>query len=85
MPRMRNEVPNLEDKVKNGQKKFVRYEEGAMIYSLGLNTFKQLARDAGAVYRVKRCVLVNVCKIDEYLEAFREDMCFAKNVGIGQN
>lgn len=74
MPRVRKEVKNLEDKIKNGQKKFVRYEEGAMIYSLGLNSFKQLARDAGAVYRVKRCVLVNVCQIDEYLEAFRDDV-----------
>lgn len=73
MPRTRNEVPNIEEKVKSGQKKFVRYEEGALIYSLGLNTFKQLARDAGAVYRVKRCVLVNISKVDDYLEAFREE------------
>ena len=73
MPKTRIEVPDIENLVKSGQKKFVRYEEGAMLYSLGLNTFKDLARDAGAVYRVKRCILVNLNKIDEYLEAFREE------------
>jgi hypothetical protein len=29
-----------------------------------------IAKEAGAVYRVKRCVLVNTQKVDEYLENF---------------
>ena len=31
----RSKVPDLEKLVKGGRKKFVRYEEGAMLYSMG--------------------------------------------------
>ena len=56
MPKARAVVPELEKMVSSGQKKFVRYEEGAQLYSIGIQLFKELARDAGAIYRVKRCV-----------------------------
>ena len=46
----RSKVPDLEKLVKGGRKKFVRYEEGAMLYSMGIHTFQQLAKDARAVY-----------------------------------
>ena len=68
-----SKVPDLEKLVKGGRKKFVRYEEGAMLYSMGIHTFQQLAKDARAVYHVKRIVLVNLDLIDEYLEAFRDE------------
>ncbi|SFG07509.1 hypothetical protein SAMN04487761_10391 [Lachnospiraceae bacterium C7] len=70
MPRSRTVVPQLEEKISKGQKKFVRYAEGAELYSVGLHTFQEMAKEAGAIYRVKRCVLVNTQKIDEYLENF---------------
>ena len=41
----RSKVPDLEKLVKGGRKKFVRYEEGAMLYSMGIHTFQQLAKD----------------------------------------
>lgn len=63
----------MEKLVKGGRKKFVRYEEGAMLYSMGIHTFQQLAKDARAVYHVKRIALVNLDLIDEYLEAFRDE------------
>ncbi len=72
MPKKRNEIPELEKAVRDKRKKFVRYEEGAQLYSMGLHTFQTLAKDAGAVYHVKRVVLVNLEIIDEYLEAFRD-------------
>ena len=40
----RSKVPDLEKLVKGGRKKFVRYEEGAMLYSMGVHTFQQLAK-----------------------------------------
>jgi len=49
----RSKVPDLEKLVKGGRKKFVRYEEGAMLYSMGVHTFQQLAKDARAVYHGK--------------------------------
>lgn len=73
MPKPRKEILDLEKLVRDRRKKFVRYEEGAKLYSMGFNTFQQLAKDAGAVYHVKRVVLVNLDIIDEYLEAFRDE------------
>lgn len=72
MPKSRVEVPQLEEKVKSGSKKFVSYQEGADLYSLGLHTFQEIARDAGAIYKIKRRVIVNTEKVDIYLENFCE-------------
>ena len=71
MPRMRIEVQHLEAPVHSGNKKFVRYAEGAALYSLGLHTFQEIAKEANAVYKVKRCVLVNLDMVNEYLEKCR--------------
>ena len=53
-------------------KKFVRYEEGAKLYSMGLCKFKEVAHEAHAVYKVGRIVLVNTEKLETYLETFAE-------------
>lgn len=75
MPKERAKLPELEKLVQTGRKKFVRYAEGAALYSLGLHTFQEIAKEANAVYRVKRCVLVNTEKVDEYLENFCDFQC----------
>ena len=54
------------------RKKFVTLREGADLYSIGLHSFRDLAHDAGAIYKVKRRILVNTEIFDEFLEAFRE-------------
>ena len=72
MGKKRNQVPELERMVREKRKKYVRYEEGAQLYSMGLHTFQQLAKEAGAIYRIKIIVLVNLDILDEYMEAFRE-------------
>ena len=33
------------------KKKFIRYKEGAEMYSMGLHTFMNLAKEAGAVHK----------------------------------
>lgn len=43
---------NLYKEMKIVAKKFVSQREGAELYSMGLNTFRNLANDAGAVYKV---------------------------------
>ena len=68
------EVPELEKLLAGKKKKYVRYEEGAVLYSMGKNSFRQVAQDAHAVVRLKRIALVNVEVLDEYLESFREWM-----------
>ena len=50
-------------------KKFVRYQEGAELYSLGLTKFQELAKEAKAVYKIDK--VVNCEILDQYLETFR--------------
>ena len=50
--------------IKDGRKKFVRLDEGAILYSIGKITFRQLAADAGAIYHIKKTVLVNTKLVD---------------------
>ncbi len=53
-------------------KRFVRYEEGAKKYSMGLSKFQTLAREAKATYKVDKLVLVNCDLFEKYLKTFRE-------------
>lgn len=69
--RTRKDLEKIKEDIKCGKKKFVRYQEGAELYSIGLHTFQSIAKDAGAVYKVKGVTLVNVEIVDEYLELFR--------------
>ena len=68
----RKEYENMENLLTNGRKKFVKYDEGAAMYSMGIHAFTQLAKDAKAIYRIRRSVLVNTDIIDEYMELFRD-------------
>ena len=68
----RKKIDRLEALVSNNRKKFVRYDEGAELYSMGQHFFEQLAKEAGAIYRIKRIVLVNMEVVEAYLENFRE-------------
>lgn len=68
----RKEVPNLDVILGGTKKKFVKYDEGAAMFSMGYHTFVEIAKEAKAVYRIKRMVLVNTELVEEYLENFRE-------------
>ena len=59
----------MENRERN-MKKFVRYKEGAELYSISQKKFEQLAKDAGATYKVGKAVLVNCHILDDYLELF---------------
>lgn len=58
------------EKTKLGVKKFVRYQEGAERYSIGLTKFQELAKEAGAVYKIDKVALVNCEIFEKYLETF---------------
>lgn len=58
-------------KQKINRKRFVRYKEGAEIYSMCQSKFEQMAKDAGAIYKLNKLVLVNCDIFEEYLESFR--------------
>ena len=59
------------DKTKQNAKKFVRYQEGAEKYSMGLTKFTALAKEAKAVYKIDKVTLVNCEIFERYLESFR--------------
>ena len=58
------------ERMKNG-KRFVRYKEGAEMYSMCQSKFEQMAKDAKAIYKVDKLVLVNCDIFEQYLETFR--------------
>lgn len=53
------------------RKKFVRYKEGAELYSMCQSKFERIAKEAKAIYKVDKVVLVNRDIFEEYLETFR--------------
>lgn len=56
---------------KADKRKFVRYQEGAEMYSMSVRKFQDLAKDAGAIYKVGKMALVNCEIFDAYLETFK--------------
>lgn len=66
-------VEKLENLTRGHGKKYVSLDEGAALYSIGKNTFRQMAKDAKATYKINRRVLVNIQKFDEFMEAFQEE------------
>ena len=58
-------------KNKVNPKRFVRYKEGAELYSMCQTKFEEIAKEAGAVYKLNKLVLVNCDILDDYLEPFR--------------
>lgn len=58
---------------KEVMKKYVNASEGAVIYSLGKTRFMEMAKRAGAIYKVGNSALVNTELFEVYLEQFHED------------
>ena len=53
------------------QKRFVRYDEGAIMYSMCQSTFEEWAKEAKATYKLGKLVLVNTEIFEKYLELHR--------------
>lgn len=69
----RSKSDKLAELAKSGKKKFVRYDEGAQLYSMGVHMFAEMAKEAGAVYKIRHVCLVNLDIFEEYLATFKED------------
>ena len=54
------------------RRKFLRYQQAEIVYSLSHKKLMELANDAGAIYRMDGIVLINREIFDEYLEQFHE-------------
>ena len=60
----------LFDDGKKPIKKFVRYKDGCKLYSMSQNQFEIIAKEANAIYKKGRMILVNTQILDEYLEQY---------------
>lgn len=69
-------------------KKFARIGEASIIYSIGRHRFIELARAAGATYKINEgtggTVLVNLEIFDNYMEQFRQPVSPLKEPLYGQ-
>ena len=54
------------------RRKFLRYQQAEIVYSLSHKKLMELANQAGAIYRMDGIVLINREIFDEYLERFHE-------------
>lgn len=63
------EVPNQLRKL---QRKYLRYQQAELVYSLSHKKLMELASDAGAIYRIDSTVLIDREIFDAYLERFHE-------------
>lgn len=52
-------------------RKYVRYKEGAVRYSVSIHTFQEMAKEAGAVIKCRGVSLVDTTIFEEYLDSFR--------------
>ncbi len=66
--RIETDNPELASQVNSGSKKYVRYEEGAYLYSMGRKTFTDLAKEADAVRKIGGVCLVSIEKLNNYIE-----------------
>lgn len=55
------------------KKRFVRMDEGAKLYSMGQTSFREVAKEAKAVLHIKRITLVDMDRVDKYLESFYDE------------
>lgn len=60
-----------EEKESLMKKRFVRYKQGAELYSMSQKKFERMAHEANAVYKLNQLCLVNLDIFDRYLETFR--------------
>lgn len=62
---MKKEIPQV---------KTTKLEPACMRYGVGKNTMRKIAEDAGAVVRVGKSYLINVPKVDAYMDSLSGDV-----------
>ena len=70
MKKRNKDIEKIRQLVADGSKRWVRYDEGALLYSVGIHTFQKLAKDAKACYKVGGVTLIDTHKLDRFIEAF---------------
>ena len=63
----------IKDTARELRRKYLRYKDAEIVYSITHKKLLELAGKAGAIYRIDGYVLINRDIFDEYLEQFREE------------
>lgn len=63
-------VPELEKILAGKKKKYIRYEEGITLYSMGKVPLRELAQEAHALIYLKHAAVINTEILDEYIEQY---------------
>lgn len=69
----------IKEEARKLRKKFLRYQEAEIVYSISHRKLIELADRAGAIYRMDGTVLINRDIFDAYLETFHQ-----QTLGIGK-
>ena len=62
----------IKDTARELRRKYLRYKDAELVYSIQHKKLLELADRAGEIYRIDGYVLINRDIFDEYLEQFRE-------------
>ena len=62
----------IKDTARELRRKYLRYKDAEIVYSITHKKLLELAGKAGTIYRIDGYVLINRDIFDEYLEQFRE-------------
>ena len=68
----RNEIDKMDNLVKSG-KKYMRIDEAKDYFSVGKHTIEKWSKQAKAVYKINGVKLINIEKIERFIEAFEEE------------
>ena len=63
----------IKDTARELRRKYLRYKDAELVYSIQHKKLLELASKAGAIYRIDGYVIINRDIFDEYLEQFREE------------
>ncbi len=69
---MTKENTKVRTTIESSKKKYVRYREGAELYSMGMTKFQKLTKEAHARIKIGGIVLVNREAFEKYLETMGE-------------
>ena len=62
----------IKDTARELRRKYLRYKDAELVYSIQHKKLLELASKAGAIYRIDGYVLINRDIFDEYLDQYRD-------------
>lgn len=65
--------PELDQFIKKEKiRRYATYHRATVLYSISYYTLVKLAKEADACWKIRKTVLVDLDKLDEYLENFKD-------------